>query len=176
MFRLTLFAFCAFLCSAAHSAELLDGLSIEQVFADSNCKINSRRINPLSMGVDHELTLAGKRLFLSIGVYENTEKAEEKFKRVIRTISTSGESVEIGDGGYSWPGSGTTRFRLKPTESYWPEPSSVTEYDDFWWVKFKEKPTLVIQEEKPVVKVSVPGVVCIRVEKAELSCSLVPAR
>jgi len=64
----------------------------------------------------------------------------------------------------------------KPTDDYWPEPSSVTERETFWWVKFKEKETVTVRNGRQVIKTSVPGVQCIQVEKRDWSCSFAGVR
>jgi len=64
----------------------------------------------------------------------------------------------------------------KPTDDYWPEPSSVTERETFWWVKFKEKETVTIRNGREVITTSVPGGQCIQVDKGDWSCSFAGVR
>ena len=61
-------------------------------------------------------------------------------------------------------------------EGYWPQPSSVTEYDNHWWVKFTRKVKLVVRGGREEFAVTVPGVVTCRVEKAHFTVSVVSAR
>lgn len=64
----------------------------------------------------------------------------------------------------------------KPTDKFWPEPSSISERQTFWWVKFAKKEKVVVRDGQEVVLHTLPGVVCIQVEKADLSCKIIPAR
>lgn len=64
----------------------------------------------------------------------------------------------------------------KPTADFWPEPSSVVEHETFWWLTFKKKEMIVIHHGQKVVKQELPGVRCIRVNKAGQCCSFVPTR
>lgn len=63
-----------------------------------------------------------------------------------------------------------------PSNDYWSEPVEVSERDTFWWVKFKIKERVVRRHGVELVQTAIPGGVCIQVEKADLSCRLVPAR
>lgn len=64
----------------------------------------------------------------------------------------------------------------KPTEDFWPEPAEVIEHDSFWWVKFRNKDRIVVRNGEEMIEKMVPGLLCIRVEKADFQCSFVPVR
>ncbi len=69
-----------------------------------------------------------------------------------------------------------TRFPAKARREFWPEPTAVSEFPDHWWVKFKWKEQVYRKWGQEYVRHSCPGVMTVRVEKSDLSCSLVPAR
>ncbi len=64
-----------------------------------------------------------------------------------------------------------TKAFWEPTDDFWPEPSSVTEHETFWWVKFKEKEMVTVRNGREVITTRVPGVQCIQVDKGDWSCS-----
>jgi hypothetical protein len=65
---------------------------------------------------------------------------------------------------------------FRPSEEYWPEPSTVVERESYWWVQFPRNDKLIVQGGTEWIAGSIPNVACIRVEKADLSCSVVPNR
>jgi hypothetical protein len=60
-----------------------------------------------------------------------------------------------------------------PPEDYWPEPAEVREHTTFWWVKFERKDRRM-KNGQVLTDRSNPGLVNIKVDKANLACSIVP--
>jgi len=65
---------------------------------------------------------------------------------------------------------------FEPPQDYWPEPSNISERETFWWVKFSKKQEVVLMHGKEQITTQIPGVVCIQVEKSNLSCKIIPNR
>jgi hypothetical protein len=63
-----------------------------------------------------------------------------------------------------------------PSNDFWPKPVNVYENDSYWVVEFKSKKKIFLSHGQENVQEVKPDTIGIRVDKAELSCSILPAQ